>query len=441
MFRLIYKKSWFAVILLVFWTNSSLSILASGHRESQNADVKVGEGLNSQSFKQIILTWQTAPHNSQAVTWRTDITLNQAVAEIALSDPSPEFVDRARRYNAETTTLEIGRGPVFYHSVNFKNLSPNALYAYRVGDGKIWSEWLQFRTASETPAEFSFIYLGDAQKDIFSLWSRTIRAAFLDAPKARFIVHAGDLVNRSNSENEWREWFEAGGWILAMIPSLPAVGNHEYNKQGPGHSALSKYWKHQFALPAIGRQDLDETVYHIDFQGLRLIVLNSNLAIKDQAIWLDDLLADNPNKWTIITFHHPIFSSAKGRKNEKLIQHWKPLFEKHAVDLVLQGHDHVYVRLREACSIEGDCRGPVYITSVSGPKMYKLDRRIWMDRAAENTQLFQVISIAGSHLRYRSMTVTGDVYDAFDLVKDEKTVLIDKTPSDAPDYRFKKHED
>ena len=62
------------------------------------------------------------------------------------------------------------------------NLRPGTLYAYRVGNGKVWSEWFQFRTASQTPQAFSFIYLGDAQKNIYSLWSRTVRAAILEAP-------------------------------------------------------------------------------------------------------------------------------------------------------------------------------------------------------------------------------------------------------------------
>ncbi len=425
-----YKISWFYAVFLVICISSIGG--ATGHREGEpNEAIAEGE-LNPRSFKQVILTWQTAPHNSQAVTWQTHIPLKRALAEIAPSEASPEFVYRSRQYQAETTVLESGPGPIYYHSVNFRDLSPNTIYAYRVGDGDIWSEWFQFRTASEAPADFSFIYLGDAQEDIFSLWSRTIRAAFLNAPGARFIVHAGDLIDHKNSESEWREWFEAGAWMLAMIPSLPAAGNHEYRKHGPGRRSLSKFWKPQFALPAIGHSDLDETVYYIDFQGLRLIVLNSNLAIKYQATWLEGILSDNPNKWTIIAFHHPIFSAAKGRKNRKLVRHWKPIFEKHGVDLVLQGHDHVYVRLRDGCFDGADCRGPVYITSVSGPKMYRLDGRNWHDRARENTQLFQVISISGNRLQYQSITVTGEICDAFDLIKDKETVLIEKTPPDGP---------
>ena len=47
-----------------------------------------------------------------------------------------------------------------------------------------WSEWVHARTASDKPEPFSFIYFGDAQNDVKSLWSRVIRGAYSDAPKA-----------------------------------------------------------------------------------------------------------------------------------------------------------------------------------------------------------------------------------------------------------------
>jgi hypothetical protein len=67
--------------------------------------------------------------------------------------------------------------------------------------------------------------------------------------------------------------------------------------------------------------------------------------------------------------------------------------------------------------------------------MYDIESRYGLDRTAENTQLFQVISISGNRLQYQSITVTGEVYDAFDLIKTDKTVLVEKTPPDAPEYR------
>jgi hypothetical protein len=91
-----------------------------------------------------------------------------------------------------------------------------------------------------------------------------------------------------------------------------------------------------------------------------------------------------------------------------------------------KGHDHVYSRGRGP----GKADGPVYITSVSGPKMYNLARADWMDRAGGNVQLFQVVSISSEVLNYKSITVTGEIYDAFDLVKEDgqNSKLINRIP-------------
>ncbi|MCP4625523.1 MAG: metallophosphoesterase family protein [bacterium] len=362
-----FALSLLAAIFLFHGYNSAADIANQEHPKSSISSKGI---IKPDSFRNIILTWQDDPKTSQAVTWRTEVRIRQAMAEIAIADPSPDFGNSSQQFIAKSSTLETGQGLSYYHTVNFTNLRPDTLYAYRVGNAKVWSEWFQFRTAGEKRKAFSFIYLGDAQHDIYSLWSRAIRAAILEAPKARFMIHTGDMVDRRNSDSEWKEWFEAGGWILATIPSIPVTGNHEYKKRGLGGPSLSKYWKPQFALPELGREDLDETVYYVDFQGVRVVALNSNLKIKDQAKWMEKLLANNPNSWTIIAFHHPIYSAAKGRNNKKLIKHWKPVFEKYRVDLVIQGHDHVYARGRGFCSEVGACQEPIYITSVSGPDMF-----------------------------------------------------------------------
>src|SRR5690606_31850231 len=119
-------------------------------------------------------------------------------------------------------------GNAHYHSATFTGLKPNTLYAYRVGDGeKLWSEWFQFRTASDTPAPVQFIYVGDAQTNLKSLWSRVIRQAYSDAPKATFLLHAGDLVNRGDADAEWGEWFYSLGWMSGSVPNIAVPGKHE----------------------------------------------------------------------------------------------------------------------------------------------------------------------------------------------------------------------
>ena len=157
------------------------------------------------------------------------------------------------------------------HTVELDELEPSTMYAYRVGDGTYWSEWFQFRTAADGADEFAFVYFGDAQNAVRSMWSRVIREANQHAPRASFMLHAGDLVNSSNVGMEWGEWFEAGGWLNGMIPVVATPGNHEYRD-----GRLSRHWRPQLAFPKNGPKGLEDTVYFIDFQGARIVSLNSN---------------------------------------------------------------------------------------------------------------------------------------------------------------------
>ena len=165
---------------------------------------------------------------------------------------------------------------------------------------------------------FSFIYFGDAQNNLLSLWSRVIRASILDVPKASFLLHAGDLVDRANNDSDWEEWFQAGSWIHAQLPIIATPGNHEYRTDSTGKRNLSTLWRPHFTLPQNGPEGLEETVYFVDYQGARIISLNSNQDLVKQANWLDNVLTKNHNNWSFLTFHHPVYSASKGRDNKDL---------------------------------------------------------------------------------------------------------------------------
>ena len=390
----------------------------------------------------IILTFSGDPSSQQSVTWRTDATVKNAKAQITIAYAAPRLRKTAFEVLAKTETMdaqEIKTAEVVanYHSVTFENLLPDTLYAYRVGDGIIWSEWFHFKTASKTAKPFSFLYVGDAQNFILELWSRLIRAGFSKAPDASFIIHAGDLVSEAHSERQWHEWFTAGGWIHGMLPSVPVPGNHEYRPLSNATEAdktknLSVQLKPQFTLPENGPKNLSETTYFFDYQDTRFILLNSNTNQQEQVPWLESVLKDNPNKWTIVTFHHPIFSTANERDNQELREMWKPLLDKYKVDLVLQGHDHTYARGQAGAVSKNELAGfnkldpnagTVYVVSVSGGKMYNFKKDLWnnydanLERKAENTQLFQVIKIDGDQLLFEAYTATGELYDSFSLQK------------------------
>jgi len=382
------------------------------------------------------------PSNSISVAWRTDTSVAQGFVEVAVAESGPMFIRSPRRVSAVHEDLKSDLSEARYHSALVDQLNSDTTYAYRVGDGANWSEWFQFRTAPSGPRPISFIYFGDAQNDVKSMWSRVIRSAFQDAPRASLLIHAGDLINSANRDAEWGGWFEAAGFINGMTPIMPTPGNHEYAKS-PAGPVLSSHWRPQFALPTNGPAGLEETCYYIDHSGVRFVSLNSNVRHEDQAAWLDSILANNPNRWTILTFHHPIYSPAKGRDNAKLRSAWQPVFDKHKVDLVLTGHDHTYarsgMRIYDNVPTGGTARDPesgtVYVVSVSGPKMYKVDKQPWMKRAAENTQLYQVIRIDGDRLAYESRTAIGELYDSFELIKKPgggPNQMIEKVP-DTPE--------
>ncbi len=383
----------------------------------------------------VVLTWRGDPATTQAVTWRTDVSIAHAVAEIAVANDSGRTL-KGTALAATTTPFTSDLGIAHYHAVEFTELTPDTLYAYRVGDGVNWSEWFHFRTATRGERRFTFVYFGDAQNDVRTHWSRVFREAFQEAPRAAFTLHAGDLINRANRDAEWGEWFGAPAWVNATIPVVATPGNHEYAKlderDEKSPRQLSHHWRPQFALPENGPTALGETCYFFDYQGTRIVSLNSNERQAEQTPWLREVLAHNPNRWTILTFHHPIFSPAKERDNPALRDAWKPLIDEFKVDLVLTGHDHTYARSGD---VSGHVRvgtqnaqkgynqvydpaiGTIYVVSVSGPKMYDLMSDSWAVRTGEDTQLFQIITIDGDALRYEARTATNRLYDAFTLKK------------------------
>ena len=348
----------------------------------------------------IILTVTDDLSTSVAVTWRTSPAVSNGFVELSVAGHGPEFPEESKRFEATTQSLTTTEIPANYHSALLSGLEAGETYVYRVGNESNSSEWIQFTTAVPDE-EFSFIYFGDAQNDIKSMWSRVIREAYTQMPKASFMLHAGDLINRYNSDTDWNEWFEAGSFIHSMIPAMMTPGNHEYRS-----GSLSPQWGPQFSLPQNGPDDHKETCYFFHYNNTLVISLNSmkalrnNESVKIQADWLRTVLEENtkqPNaKWIVVTLHHPLYATKAGRDNDVLREYFQPLFEQYDVDLVLQGHDHAYGRghnVPTGSTEVANSSKTVYVVSVSGPKMYELDKQDWMSRKAKNTQLFQLITV------------------------------------------------
>lgn len=358
------------------------------------------------------------------VSWRTATSVDAPVLEIVVAGDSPDMGER-RRVASTAIALDGENGAARFHHARVDGLEPDTLYAWRVQGGGTWSPWMHTRTAAAAAAPLTLLYFGDTQNKNASLSTRVLREAQRHAPDAKLALFAGDLVSGGEGEddNEWGEWFDAVGPLATMVVNAPAPGNHEYWEEFEDtpqeRRVLGDHWTRTFALPANGADGAEATSYWFDYQGVRVVVLDGTSALdlgtaEAQAAWLDRTLASNPHRWSIALVHQPMYSPRQDRENRLLREHVLPVLERRRVDLVLQGHDHVYGRRGGEDARRAT---PQYLVSVVGAKQYRLGERARqdMDPTAEDTQLFQVIRIDGDTLRYESRTATGRLYDAFEL--------------------------
>jgi calcineurin-like phosphoesterase family protein len=130
----------------------------------------------------------------------------------------------------------------------------------------------------------------------------------------------------------------------------PVVGNHEYLTSGgtdctianEGAAGYFNYFGAAAGNPEQGYYSYDIGTWH-------LIALNSNCTdaggcspVSPQGQWLAADLAAHPNWCTLAYWHIPLFSSG-GRAELNSRDLWQILYD-HDVDVILNGHDHIYER-------------------------------------------------------------------------------------------------
>lgn len=391
----------------------------------------ITEYIPSAKPERIVLNINGDPATTIAVTWRTDTTVSESVARISRNIPGVLVADSAIAITGRSEDITADGVAARFHSVIFTGLVPATVYAYCVGSGADASEWFTFKTAETGAAPFSFLWFGDSQVGPIASYARVIRQAYRSAPEAAFMIFTGDLVdggyNKKTLDDEWGDWYRAAGFITSEVPVVATPGNHEfYSPHDRQKRDFNIYWRPGFTLPENGPAGLEETAYSFDYQGVRFIMVNSDLMLRDEAIarsqteWVESLLKDNPCKWTIMAFHHPFFSTAARRDNKAVRENLKPLVDRYGVDLVLNGHDHTYARgvmLPDGTEPGGNRAGTVYVVSVSGSKQYSQDAVPWWEVGYTNTQLWQAITIDDNRLIYKAFDASGTLADQFMLTK------------------------
>lgn len=105
-------------------------------------------------------------------------------------------------------------------------------------------------------------------------------------------------------------------------------------------------------------------------------------------------------------FHHPGYA-AGGHGNKTAVQErFQPLAEQYGVDLVINGHNHYYLR----CVVNGI---PHITTGGGGAPLYSPNMSAGYLAAAESTKHFTEIVVNGDDIKVVARRTDGTVIDTY----------------------------
>lgn len=238
-----------------------------------------------------------------------------------------------------------------HHKIHLGNLKPNSEYSYDVlndgsdeGKGKL-------TTYPDEKLPFNFVAIGDTRNrhDVHS----KILGKIMET-KPRFIVNSGDLVRNGRAIEDWEAFFGVSKELMRNTPYYPVLGNHEKD---------SPYYYDLFDLPNNERYFYftvgDALFIVLDSEGIQMTEPsfvtdeNSDKFWHDaydeyfvtQKKWLEKVLDLNNEAGFIFIFQHkPLYSIMKNRVEEAELarKFWGDIFERHNVQVFMNGHDHHY---------------------------------------------------------------------------------------------------
>lgn len=351
----------------------------------------------------IVLTPTADPSTSQLVTWRTATAWSHQRVEVRGPDARVRGFTAVRK--ARTTVRSSGSAKPAYRA-RLSGLVPGTRYSYRIVTPAGASRWYRFTTAASGAVPFTFLTLGDTQIKNAGVPENIIDAAVKRYPDARLVLHAGDVVNSPWRRSEWNDLLKAMAPTRVNRNWIVSRGNHEHCALVSNcRSGRGQGFRTYFSWPDNGYPKQRSSWFYVDYQGVRFVVLDTfGSDLKRQAAFLDQALAKNPNRWSVVLMHSGPFAAGKKRTNSTMRSVFLPVITKRKVDLVLSGHDHSYAR-----GYLGDPDSTVFLTSVSGPKFYDSSAADWRRggatrvAAASRTATYQAVTVSGDTMTVRTV--------------------------------------
>ena len=327
----------------------------------------------------------------------------------------------------EATNNQANDKGFYYNQATLANLEENTKYVYRVVNGDQVSEIYDF-TTKDFDGSYNFIFAGDPQigasgsasKDTEG-WDKTLSDS-INKFNPNFILSAGDQVNTASDENQYSGYLDHEE--LTSVPQATTIGNHD--------SSSNAYTQH-FNLPnetAKGETAAGTDYWYVYNNTLFMNINTNNTSTAEHKAFMKEAIKENQDvRWKVVVFHHSVYSVASHSVESSILKRREeltPVFDDLGIDVVLMGHDHVYVRsnmmkgmkvsqeTKDLTSVT-DPEGILYLTanSASGSKYYDIKTNISTDFVAKMDQSKQR-SISNIEVSENSFKVTTYLYNSND---------------------------
>lgn len=380
------------------------------------------DAVDASNIRQVITADSTT---SRTFMWQSDYAEENPVVEYRQAGDD----DSLMQLPASSDAFSDDGVTTYIHTAAVSDLKPGTAYEYRVGAGDKRSDWQSFHTAQGH--DFKALIFPDSQSSDYSVWAATAQPAWQRNQDAQFFINMGDLVDNGQDHYQWNAWFDVVGDMIARIPVVPLLGNHEtYDKDWKVR--MPEAYLHLFALPRIDREKYQNQFYSFDYGDVHFVVLNTQsqeLADfepsldEDEVAWFKEDMAKTTKKWKIVLMHKdPLqygFANRPQPREEGFSPEgrlWMPLFDQYGVDAVLSAHLHTYRDRGHIRNFQRDESGPLYlITGVAGNvqypglwKQHSLDEYVAPQPETDN---YMTLEATDDSLTFRSFLPDGQLLE------------------------------
>ncbi|KUJ64735.1 phosphoesterase [Streptomyces albus subsp. albus] len=319
------------------------------------------------------LAFGADPRSQMRISWQVPLAVRKPFVRVGLKpwELSRRIEAEVRHLHTPPLSDQVPGVDQFYPHAALDGLRPGTTYYYGVGhegwdpaDPRHYGSLGTFRTAPGTAEVFTFTAFGDQGISYHALANDQL----ILGQDPAFHLHAGDICYADSSgQGRPSDTYDARLWdqflaqtesVAARVPWMVTTGNHDmeawYSPDGYGGQLA------RWSLPESGPDPRKAPgVYSFVYGNVGVVALDANDVSYEipanrgytegrQTRWLDRRLGQlrkTPGvDFIVVFFHHCAFSTSAHASDGGVRDAWVPLFDKHQVDLVVNGHNHVYER-------------------------------------------------------------------------------------------------